>query len=65
MELLKNQGAHTELISIGPYLIQINNINHAILAAGSEFNVHRDEYRRSTSYRHRLQPDYSYCQGQE
>jgi hypothetical protein len=33
MVLLKNQGAYTESISISPELIQICNINRAILIA--------------------------------
>jgi hypothetical protein len=32
MVLLKNQGAHTESISISPELIQICNINYTSLA---------------------------------
>ncbi len=69
--LLKNQGAHTESISISPELIQICNINdvidfHLLLKTlPTTAPVDSDEYHRSTSYLNRQQPDYSCCQDQE
>jgi hypothetical protein len=65
----KNQGTHTELISMGPKLARIRYLSdktkccpHIKVLPVME---HTDGYRRSISYPHRLQPDYSYCQGQE
>ncbi len=67
--LLKDQGAYTELISIGPKLARIcylnDTINCCLQIKVLPVTEHTDEYHRSTSCPNRRQPDYSCYQDQE